>query len=198
VTIRVAFLRAVNVGKRRVPNARAVKIVERRGGREVWAYINSGNIVFASQGSRATIERGLERAFEKEFGFEVTTFIRTHTELRHALELKPFRVSAGDTYFVTFLKSAPSAKQRAALEDLSNAFDTLVVDRGEVHWRMRGRSIETKLTTKTWENIVGSRRSTSRNVTMLRKLVAKIESGPVTGYADMRMAPHSPKRSASA
>jgi uncharacterized protein (DUF1697 family) len=177
VTTRVAFLRAVNVGKRRVPNARAVEIVGQRGGRDVWAYINSGNVVFDSQGSRATIERKLERAFEKEFGFEVTTFVRTYTELRHALDLKPFRISAGDTYFITFLKSRPSEKQRAALEDLSNAFDTLVVDKGEVHWRMRGRSVDTKLTTKTWENIVGSHRSTSRNVTMLRKLVAKIEGG---------------------
>lgn len=177
MTTRIAFLRAVNLGKRRVPNSRAVEIVERRGGRGVWAYINSGNVVFDIQGSRGTIERSLEKAFEKEFGFEVTTFVRTHAELGHALELKPFPVWAGDTYFVTFLKSPPSAKQRAALQGLSNAFDSLVVDRGEVHWRMRGRSTETKLTTKAWENIVGPLRSTSRNVTMLRKLMAKIEAG---------------------
>jgi uncharacterized protein (DUF1697 family) len=154
-----------------------VKVVERRGGRGVWPYINSGNIVFEIGGSRAALERAFERAFEKEFGFEVTTFVRTHAEVRHALDLKPFRISTGDTYFITFLKSRPSAKQRADLEGLSNAFDSLVVDRGEVHWRMRGRSVDTKLTTKTWENIVGARRSTSRNVTMLRRLVAKIEAG---------------------
>jgi uncharacterized protein (DUF1697 family) len=177
VTTRVAFLRAVNVGKRRVPNARAVKIVERGGGRGVWAYINSGNVVFEMGGTRGALERDFERAFEREFGFEVTTFVRTHAEVRHALDLKPFRISTGDTYFITFLKSRPSAKQRAALEALSNAFDSLVVDKGEVHWRMRGRSTDSKLTTKAWENILGSRRSTSRNVTMLRKLNAKIEAG---------------------
>jgi uncharacterized protein (DUF1697 family) len=177
VTTRVAFLRAVNLGKRRVPNARAVEIVEVSGGRGVWAYINSGNVVFEMAGSRGVLERTLENALEKEFGFEVTTFVRTDAEVRHALELEPFRVSAGDTYFITFLKSPPTAGQRAALEGLSNPFDSLVVDKGEVHWRMRGKSSDSKLTTKAWERTLGPHSSTSRNVTMLRKLVAKIEAG---------------------
>lgn len=176
VTTRVAFLRAVNIGKRRVSNQRLGKIVEALGGTEVWTYINSGNVGFDLAGSRAAIERKLETALEKEFGFEVTTFVRTPTELRRALSLRPFTMSTGDTYLITFLKSAPSPRQRADLEALSNDFDTLVVNRADVHWRMHGKSTDTKLPTKKWENIVGPRRSTSRNVTMLRKLVEKIDS----------------------
>jgi uncharacterized protein (DUF1697 family) len=176
MTTRVAFLRAVNLGKRRTPNARLVEIVEASGASAVWTYINSGNVVFDLGGSRAAVERDLETAFETEFGFEVTTFIRTPLELRRALDLNPFKVSSGDTYFITFLKSSPSTRQRADLEALSNDFDTLVVAGADVHWRMRGRSIDTKLTTKKWENIVGPRSSTSRNITMLRKLLEKIEA----------------------
>jgi uncharacterized protein (DUF1697 family) len=176
MTTRVAFLRAVNLGKRRTPNARLVEIVEAAGASDVWTYINSGNVVFHLAGSRGVVEKDLETAFERHFGFEVTTFIRTRAELRRALDLEPFNLSSGDTYFVTFLKSSPSARQRADLEALSNDFDTLVVDKADVHWLMRGRSIDTKLTTKKWEKILGPRSSTSRNVTMLGKLLEKIEA----------------------
>jgi uncharacterized protein (DUF1697 family) len=176
VTTRVAFLRAVNLGKRRVANERLVEIVKSLGGTEVWTYINSGNVVFDLGGSRSATEGSLEIAFEQEFGFEITTFVRTSAELRHALALKPFTVATDDTYFITFLKSAPSTRLRSDLEALSNDFDTLVVDKADVHWRMHGKSSDTKLPTKSWEKIVGPRRSTSRNVTMLRKLMGKIEA----------------------
>jgi hypothetical protein len=83
-------------------------------------------------------------------------------------------VADGDTYFITFLKDVPSAATKKALEAASNDFDTLVVDGREVHWRMRGRSTETTLKKATW-NLVGEHRSTSRNVTMLRKLQAKLD-----------------------
>jgi hypothetical protein len=61
-----------------------------------------------------------------------------------------------------------------ALEAASNDFDTLIVIGRDVHWRMRGKSTETTVTSKTW-NLVGEHRSTSRNVTMLRKLATKLD-----------------------
>ena len=57
----------------------------------------------------------------------------------------------------------------------ANDFDTLVVAGRDVHWRMRGKSTDTKLKTKDWDAIVGRHRSTSRNMTALRKLVDKLE-----------------------
>jgi uncharacterized protein (DUF1697 family) len=169
-------LRAVNIGKRRVRNERLIQIVEALGGTKVWTHINSGNVVFDLGGSRGATERDLETAFEKEFGFEVTTFVRTAAEIRRSLGLEPFTVATGDTYFITFLKSPPTSSQRRDLEALSNDFDTIIVDKADVHWRMHGKSTDTKLPTKKWENILGPRRSTSRNVTMLRKLLEKIEA----------------------
>jgi hypothetical protein len=43
-----------------------------------------------------------------------------------------------------------------------------------VHWRMRGKSTDTKLKTKDWEHVVGRHTTTSRNMNALRKLVAKL------------------------
>ena len=176
MSVRVGLLRAVNLGKRRVPMGRLVEVAERLGYADVWTYVNSGNVVFDTTGSRAAVEAALEEALEAEFGFECTTFVRTAAEVKAALTVQPFDLAPGDTYFVTFLKTAPSASQRAALEALSNDFDTLVVEGPDVHWRMRGKSIESKLVGRDWAKILGPLSSTSRNVTMLTKLVAKIDA----------------------
>jgi len=174
VTTRIAFLRAVNLGRRTVPMRRLVGVCENVGYEHVWTHANSGNAVFDATGSRVSIEQALERALESAFGFEVTTFVRTPAELEAAVALDPFPLAAGDTYFITFLKRPPSAAVRRQLEEASNSFDTLVVHGRDVHWRMRGRSTETTVKAATWKS-VGEHGSTSRNANLLGTLVAKIE-----------------------
>ena len=175
VSTRVAFLRAVNVGRRKVPMATLVEVCETLGYRDVWTLANSGNAVFDTAGSRPTIERALTGALEAAVGFEVTTFVRSAAELRKALDVRPFRVATGDTYFITFLRSPPPAAARRALEAASNDFDTLVVKGRDVHWRMRGKSTDTHVPAATWR-LVGEHASTSRNVNLLERLAAKIDA----------------------
>ena len=176
VAKRVAFLRAVNLGKRTVRMARLVEVFERAGYTDVWTHINSGNVAFDAAGSRASLENAIGKMLEREFGFELTTFVRTPAELHKLVSANPFRVATGDTYYVTFLKQSPTAAAARALTALSNDFDTLVVRGRDVHWRMRGRSVESHLKKGDWERIVGKNCSTSRNMNMLRTLDAKIGS----------------------
>lgn len=170
----IAFLRAVNLGKRRVSMPKAVEVLERLGYDDVWSYINSGNLVFEATGKRADLEATIADALEAEFGFEVTTFVRTAAEVRKILAVEPFTMKDGDTYFVTFLKAAPSAAAKKELEAHSNDFDTLLVKGRDVHWLMHGLSSATTVDKKKW-TVVGEF-STSRNTTMLRKLIAKIDA----------------------
>src|SRR6478609_8970055 len=170
MTVRVGFLRAVNLGKRTVEMARLKGVAEGLGYDDVWTYINSGNVVFDAKGARATVEKALE----DEFGFECTTFVRTAAELEKTLAATPFAVGAGDTHFVTFLKKAPSVSAAKAIEALSTDFDTLVVQGADVHWLMHGRSIESQIAKRHWEQILGPLSSTSRNVRALTKLSDKI------------------------
>jgi uncharacterized protein (DUF1697 family) len=179
MTTRIAFLRAVNLGKRTVRMARLVELFERFGYENVWTHVNSGNVVFDAKGSAAAIERKIETALEADLGFEVTTFVRTAAELGRIVGAAPFEVADADTYFVTFLKSAPGSATTRTLEALSNDFDTLVVKGKDVHWRMRGKSTESRLKSKDWR-IVGEH-STSRNMNMLRKLDAKVASRAPAG-----------------
>lgn len=174
--VRVGFLRAVNLGRRRVPMSQLVAVCEGLGYADVWTFVNSGNVVFDTIGARASVEAAMEKALESEFGFECTTFVRPAKQLRGALDADPFTLAPGDTHFVTFLKKALTAGDVERLEGLSNDFDTLIVDGADVHWRMRGKSTDSRLAKRDWEKILGPLSSTSRNVTMLRKLVAKIEA----------------------
>jgi uncharacterized protein (DUF1697 family) len=176
MTTRIAFLRAVNLGRRRVAMSHLVDIFDDAGYAGAWTYINSGNVVFEATGPRSGLEQRLSAAIEGALGFEVTTFVRTASELRQASGASPFTVSPGDTYFLTFLRSTLAASQRRTLEGFSNDFDTLLVTGRTVHWRMRGRSIDTTVRTKEWESVVGRHQSTSRNMTMIRKLLRKIDS----------------------
>jgi uncharacterized protein (DUF1697 family) len=172
MTTRVAFLRAVNVGKRTVKMSRLVEIFEELGFEDVWTYINSGNVVFDAPGSRGDLEKRIGAALEAEYGFEVTTFVRTAAEIRKVLAAEPFTLADGDTYFVTFLQAKPTAAAAKEFEASSNDFDTVKVVGTEVHWLMHGKSIDTTLGNKKWKPM--GEFSTSRNTTMLRKLSDKI------------------------
>ena len=112
---------------------------------DVWTHINSGNVVFDATGRRPDLERAFEQALEDVLGFEVMTCVRSMAELERALASAPFTVHDDDTYFVTFLRQLPTQDQKAALEALSGDFDTLVVAGRDVHWRMRGTSIDTEI-----------------------------------------------------
>lgn len=175
VATQIAFLRAVNLGKRRVKMARAVEVLEGLGYENVWSYINSGNLVFDGSGPRGELEATIGEALEAEFGFEVTTFVRTVTEVRKILAVEPFTMVDGDTYFITFLQAPPKAAAVKELEALSNDFDTLLVQGRDVHWLMHGLSSDSPLKSRQWK-VVGEF-STSRNTTMLRRLMAKIDAG---------------------
>lgn len=169
----IAFLRAVNVGRRRVKMADAVAVLDGLGLEDVWSYINSGNLVFEGTGPQARLEAAIGDALEAAFGFEITTFVRTVAEVRKILAVEPFTMTEGDTYFITFLQSAPSAAAARELEACSNEFDTLLVEGRDVHWHMRGLSSATTVSNRKWKTV--GELSTSRNTTMLRKLVAKID-----------------------
>lgn len=155
--------------------SRLLTVCENLGYADVWTYVNSGNVVFDTTGARASIETAMQEALEDEVGFECTTFVRSAKELKTVLDATPFTVGAGDTHFVTFLKRAPAASDAARLEALSNDFDTLIVQGADVQWRMRGKSTDSRLAKRDWEKILGPLSSTSRNVTMLTKLNAKID-----------------------
>ncbi len=171
----VAFLRAVNVGKRRVAMAQLRADLEQLGFDEVWTHINSGNAVFRSRLVRATLEAQIERALHESFGFEVETFVRTAGEIVEIVERRPFGdLPDGTTHLVAFLRKAPSPAQRSSIEALSGPVDQLEVHGAEVHWRIEGASQDTQLKPTHWK-AAGAVPNTTRNITMLTKLAGMLD-----------------------
>src|ERR1700722_1155252 len=170
----VAFLRAVNVGHRRVAMATARQALEELGFDEVGSYVNSGNLLFTAAGKAPDHEAVIRFKLEDIFGFEVTTFVRTASQVSALATDKPFGVTApGHTHFALLPLTALTAKERKAVEALSNEHDEVVVRGRDVHWLIRSKSTETTLGPKSWTEALPGNPTTARNTTMLAKLVEK-------------------------
>ena len=171
----VAFLRAVNVGGRRVEMARARAVLEHLGYDDVDSYVNSGNLLFSASGRAAALEASIRSALEDEFGMELTTFVRTAAQVRALATDKPFgAIATGHTHFVLLPLQKLTAAQQTAVESMSNERDEVVVVGRDVHWLIRARSIETTLGPKQWRDALAGMPTTARNTTMVERLVAKL------------------------
>jgi uncharacterized protein (DUF1697 family) len=88
----VAVLRGINVGGRNaVPMASLAKTFESVGCRSVRTYIQSGNVVFASQTkSKQKLRQCLGDAMEIQFGFRPSILLLSVDDFRAAVENNPF------------------------------------------------------------------------------------------------------------
>jgi uncharacterized protein (DUF1697 family) len=171
----VAFLRAVNVGGRRVAMPAVRKVLEELGFDEVDSYANSGNLLFGATGNPSDHETAIRSALEDAFGFELTTFVRTARQVKALATDKPFGVIApGHTHFALLPLHPLTAAEKKAVEALSNDRDEVVVRGRDLHWLIRSRSPETTLGPRVWKQALPNNPTTARNTTMLRRLVEKL------------------------
>ena len=88
----VAFLRGVNVGKRRVKNDALGKVFSDLGFENVKVLIASGNVLFdADQQDEVKRTKTVEAGLEKALGFEVSVMLRSVPEVQAMLDLDPFK-----------------------------------------------------------------------------------------------------------
>jgi uncharacterized protein (DUF1697 family) len=175
VTRYVAFLRAVNLGQRRVPMATAREALERLGYDEVGSYVNSGNLIFTSSDPAGSCEKAIRAELEDVFGFEVTTFVRTAKEVRALGTDKPFgELAPGHTHFVLLPLTRPTAAEKKAVEAMTNDHDEVVFVGRDVHWLIRSKSTETTLGPKQWKQALPDNPTTARNTTMIGKLIDRL------------------------
>ena len=118
----VAFLRAVNVGRRQVRMAALRQWLAEAGYVGVETYIQTGNLkVEAPVASSAEVGAALEALLLDRAGFEVPCIMLSPEELRQvsddalAIEPPPFAGAAEERRFVVFLKDPPTAEDAAAM-----------------------------------------------------------------------------------
>ncbi len=138
----VAFLRAVNVGKRPLRMADARAWLTEAGFTDVETYIQTGNIrVTTPKRTIGSVERALEEVFGERCGFEVPSIVFTPAELRQvyadalAFPRPPYADRDDCRRFVVLYKEPPTAAdvERVAAYD-AELERALVVGRAAHVW----------------------------------------------------------------
>ncbi|QNS09265.1 DUF1697 domain-containing protein [Streptomyces xanthii] len=141
--IHIAFLRAVNVGSRKVEMARLREVLTGLGLGSVRTYIASGNAFFTSADSDPErLVALIERALEDAFGFEIPTILRTADQLRAELAAAPFGKTppAADERFSMLYGSAPLTGTDLPVRSPKGDWEVLGTHGGTafVRWRLLG------------------------------------------------------------
>ena len=111
----VALLRGINVGgSNAIPMATLREAFESHGFGAVSTYIQSGNVLFETSASPASLEADIEQLLEKSLGVPLVVVVRSHRQLRAIIDKKPEGFGEHPDRFhsdVAFLKAPLKAKQ---------------------------------------------------------------------------------------
>ena len=155
----VAFLRGMNLGRRRIKNPELCAAFEEIGFKNVSAFQASGNVIFeADIEDPAIVAQSIEDGLRTSLGWEVPTFLRTAEEVKTIAERSPFEgvdVDARGKLQVVFMGHHVDDAERDALMGLSTDEDMLEISSSEIHWSPKGNFLDTQLDLKDVEGLVG-------------------------------------------
>lgn len=115
----VVLLRGINLGSRnRVAMPKLRDLLSEAGFEDVRTYLQSGNVVLASEGSAASVARRCKQEIAKNLGLEIDVVVRTRAELAAVIRRDPLGKVAKSPkrYQVSFLAAKPTAALVRKLE----------------------------------------------------------------------------------
>lgn len=175
---RLALLRAVNVGGRKLPMAALRDLCGRLGWTNVATYIQSGNIVFAAAGDDAALEAELEQAIESEFGLDVPVIVRSQAEWAKLAASNPFADAAREApnrVQLIVSKRPPAADAAEKLAARAQAGERVAAAGGGIWIDYPEGVARSKLTPTLIDKAIGSA-ATGRNYRTVIKLREMLES----------------------
>ncbi|HET6560991.1 MAG TPA: DUF1697 domain-containing protein [Marmoricola sp.] len=115
---RIAFLRAINLGRnRRFPMAEVKECLADAGFTDVETHLATGNVRFGSRmRSRARLEERLEEVFEARTGFAVPTIVVSPAELCAVHDAAMALDVTAARRYVTFLKDPLTTGAKAEID----------------------------------------------------------------------------------
>lgn len=135
-----AFLRGMNLGRRRISNADLRAHVEALGFAEVATFRASGNVILTApeDDKLDAVARRLEIGLGEALAYDVPVFARSAEQVRAIAALTPFSAdelarSKGKPQ-VVLLRQAPRADARRAALALAPDGDRFVFEGDELHW----------------------------------------------------------------
>jgi uncharacterized protein (DUF1697 family) len=180
----IAFLRAVNVGGRTVTMEKLRALFEALGFEGVETFIASGNVIFRSQSEdTAALRRTIEGRLREALGYEVTTFLRTESEVAAIARYEPFEASPLESALalnVGFLDEPLTAEAQGTLMALTTEIDDFHVNGREVYWLCRKKQSQSRFSNGLFERTLKVR-ATFRGVNTVVRLAAKYPPSPEAG-----------------
>ncbi len=171
----VAFLRGMNLGRRRIKNPELCAAFEEIGFTNVAAYLASGNVIFDSDDSDPmSAARSIEDGLWESLGYEVPTFLRSADEVRAIAGHKPFADVTEERVGkmqVVMIGDEVDQSDRDSVLELSNDADMLELTNRELYWWPKGELLDSQLDLKAIESIAGP--FTIRTKNTVDRLAAK-------------------------
>jgi len=173
----IAFLRGINLGKRRVKMEQLRGLFEAMKFTAVETFIASGNVLFTAKSADAgMLGRRIEVHLEKSLGYAVDTFVRSRAEVAAIAAARPFAAAdfnhPGHTIHVGFLREKLTPEQTLKLSKCHTDVDEFRVIGREYYWLCRIKTNESKVWTLPQLREIRMPSSSMRNLTTLRKLAA--------------------------
>lgn len=173
----IAFLRGINLGKRRIKMERLAGLFGELKFGNVSTFIASGNVIFESKAkNEVKVAVSIESHLKQALGYHVDTFVRTRAEVAAAADFLPFSradmEAPENTVNVGFLKEALSPHQAKGLLACRTEVDEFRVNGREFYWLCRVRSSDSKVWATPQMRALKLPTATMRNITTVRKIAA--------------------------
>jgi uncharacterized protein (DUF1697 family) len=172
----VAFLRGMNLGKRRIKNEELRAEFEALGFEEVATFRASGNVIFAAKRQgEAALTKKIEGGLGEALGYEVPVFLRSCAEVAAVAARKPFEpelvAASKGRLQVTLLSKKPTAAARKRVLALATEEDRLAIEARELFWLPSAGTIESELDLKAIGEALGQ--GTQRTMGTIEQIAAK-------------------------
>ena len=171
----VAFLRGMNLGRRRIKNPELCAAFEDIGFTNVSAFLASGNVIFnTDESDPIAVSRSVEDGLRDSLGYEVPTFLRTADEVSAIASYEPFADVTADRLGKMQVAMLGNEIDQSACDSvlgLSNDADMLEMTENELYWWPKGNLLGSQLDLKAIESIVGP--FTIRTKNTVERLAAK-------------------------
>jgi uncharacterized protein (DUF1697 family) len=170
----VVLLRGINLGpQRRVAMPELRELLTGAGYADVRTYVQSGNVMLASEERPERVAKHCERILGERFGFEIPIMVRTAEELADVVARNPLPEATNDPkrFQVTFLDRPLDPERIKELEQLATAKEGFAASGRELYgWHPDGAS-----RSKLWNRLASKGlgvTATARNWTTVTTLLA--------------------------
>ncbi|TCK66179.1 DUF1697 domain-containing protein [Curtobacterium sp. PhB136] len=167
----IALLRGVNVNGITIRSAELRALFEQRGYSDVRTVLASGNVVFDSDATSATLKADVEQALRDRFGYDAWIVLVPHDRLAAIVDGFPFDSAPDRHDYVLFGSDEAALDDLLADLELDPAVEQVARGDGVVSWSCpKGSSTDTVFAKRAGAARF-KRTTTTRNVNTLRKLL---------------------------